>query len=161
MNGGGIPYVLFWILLCHIFLTARRFILPICIGVVVFTCLLEVGQLWNPEPIATFRKTKFGAALLGTTFVWQDFPPYFIAGALGYFLLRLMTRTQKEPSDSSKEIQARSASESCLYLWTCPKPPCPTNHCAIVLVGCPAIPIQICLAIQTRDVAIHLAMIAS
>ena len=101
MNGGGVPYVLFFILLTHIFLTARRFALPICIGVVAFTCLLEIGQLWNPEPIATFRRTKFGAALLGSTFVWQDFPPYFIGGAVGYVILWLMTIGRKPVDDES------------------------------------------------------------
>ena len=87
MNGGGVPYVLFWIMFFYFLIPSPRHILHICIAVVLGTCLLEVGQLWNPEPIASFRKTKFGAALLGTTFVWQDFPPYFIGGVAGYLVL--------------------------------------------------------------------------
>lgn len=91
-NGGGVPYVVFWILLWFTICPKRRFIVPICVGCVLMTCLLEFGQLWNPEPLAGFRKTKVGAAWLGSTFVWDDFPPYFIGGAVGYFVLLLLTR---------------------------------------------------------------------
>lgn len=87
--GGGIPYVAFWIFLWATALPDRRLIAKICVGVVLFTCFLEVLQLWNPEPLASFRQTRFGAALLGNTFQWSDFPPYFMGGLVGYVSLRL------------------------------------------------------------------------
>ena len=88
--GGGVPYVLFWILLWFVALPKRKFILPICIGVPLFTCLLEFFQLWNPGPLAAFRQTKLGAAWLGSQFSWDDIPPYFIGGAIGFILIHLL-----------------------------------------------------------------------
>lgn len=85
--GGGIPYVMFWIALWFTAFPKKKWITAICIGVVAFTCFLEVAQLWNPEPLASFRRTRFGAALLGSTFVWGDFPPYFMGGVIGWMVL--------------------------------------------------------------------------
>jgi hypothetical protein len=88
--GGGVPYVLFWILLWFVALPNRKSILPICIGVSLFTCLLEFLQLWNPGPLAAFRQTKLGAAWLGNQFSWGDIPPYLIGGVIGFLLLNLL-----------------------------------------------------------------------
>jgi hypothetical protein len=85
-----VPYVLFWISLWFVALPYRKSILPICIGVSLFTCLLEFFQLFNPAPLATFRQTKFGAAWLGSQFAWGDIPPYLIGGAMGFLLLHLL-----------------------------------------------------------------------
>ena len=86
-HGGGIPYVLFWVMLC---LTAfpRRSTLPfICIACVLITCALEIGQIWDgPSWLYHFRRTKLGAALLGYGFDLNDFPPYFIGGFCGYLI---------------------------------------------------------------------------
>ncbi len=90
--GGGIPYVAFWIFLWFAAFPHRKLIAPICAGVVLTTCFLEVMQLWNPEPLASIRKTKLGLALLGNTFQWPDFPPYFIGGVVGFLVLRLIAR---------------------------------------------------------------------
>jgi hypothetical protein len=96
--GGGVPYVLFWILLWFVALPNRKSILPICIGVTLFTCLLEFLQLLNPGPLAAFRQTKLGAAWLGSQFSWADLPPYFIGAGVGFILLHLLfiTRSVKQ-----------------------------------------------------------------
>ena len=86
-NGGGVPYTVFWILLAAVFWPSKRLALRICILAVLVICGLEFFQLYNPEPLATFRRTRFGAALLGNTFVWADIPPYFIGGVIGWVLL--------------------------------------------------------------------------
>ena len=88
--GGGVPYVLFWISLWFVALPNRKFILPICVGVALFTCLLEFLQLWNPQPLSAIRATKLGAAWLGSQFAWADIPPYFIGAAVGFLMLRLL-----------------------------------------------------------------------
>ena len=61
----------------------------LCLAVLV-VCGLEFFQLYNPEPLATFRRTRFGAALLGSTFVWADIPPYFIGGVIGWLILMVV-----------------------------------------------------------------------
>ena len=52
------------------------------------TCALEVTQLWHPPFLDAIRSTFLGAALIGSTFVWMDFP-YYLAGALfGFWTMR-------------------------------------------------------------------------
>lgn len=94
--GGGIPYVVFWILLWYSMLPERRFILRISIGCTLFTCLLEVMQLWRAEWLVKFRRTKFGAALLGSTFAWEDIPPYLIGGLVGFVVLHAIVRMKSQ-----------------------------------------------------------------
>ena len=89
-NGGGVPYTVFWVFAVAIFWPSKRFALRISILVVLVVCGLEFFQLYNPEPLASFRRTRFGAALLGNTFVWNDIPPYFIGGFIGWLVLRLL-----------------------------------------------------------------------
>ena len=89
-NGGGVPYVVFWILLSAIVWSQKKNALPIAVAATLVTCGLEFFQLYNPEPLAAFRRTSFGAALLGSSFAWADIPPYFIGGAIGWAIaLRL------------------------------------------------------------------------
>ena len=91
--GGGIPYVAFWACFGFMLMPRREWIGGICLAATLMTCGLELMQLWNPEPLASFRLTKFGAALLGSTFMWSDFPPYFLGGLCGYAALRLVLAT--------------------------------------------------------------------
>jgi len=87
-HGGGIPYVVFWICLWHVLLPQRKYIPAICIGCVLFTCLLEFVQATSlPQPLDDFRRTRFGAAWLGYGFDAHDIPPYFLGGIVGWFLL--------------------------------------------------------------------------
>lgn len=80
---------MFWILLWFTAFPERRFIQRITVGCVLFTCFLEVMQLWRYEPLVKFRATPIGAALLGSTFAWGDIPPYFIGGVVGFAVLYL------------------------------------------------------------------------
>jgi hypothetical protein len=48
------------------------------------TCGVEVLQLWHPGWLEAIRATRPGGLLLGSTFVWADFPWYFIGAALGW-----------------------------------------------------------------------------
>jgi len=106
-NGGGIPYVVFWVLFWFMLFPYRRCVLPICVFATSFTCLLEFFQLWQPAWLMQVRATKFGAALLGSGFTWDDFPPYFLGGFFGYVILFFVTqangsdRTNDNLDDSS------------------------------------------------------------
>ena len=99
-NGGGIPYVIFWITLGFVVFPYRRSVLPICISVTLLTCLLEFLQLVKTQWLTQFRETRFGAALLGSQFVWSDIPPYFIGGVLGYFMLTVAIRAANSKSSA-------------------------------------------------------------
>jgi Protein of unknown function (DUF2809) len=77
---GGFAYVFIWILICYI-VKPRVRAARLAWAVLVITCLLETLQLWHPIWLEQVRGTLGGRLLLGTTFEWSDFPPYF-AGLL-------------------------------------------------------------------------------
>lgn len=84
--------MLFWILFAYSILPAPKFRNRIVTGVVLGTCMLEVLQLWKPAPLVAFRSTKFGAALIGASFAWNDFPPYVLGGIAGWLMLWLLPK---------------------------------------------------------------------
>lgn len=101
--GGGIPYVLFWCTFWFVIFPVRRAIIPICVAVTATTCLLEFLQLWKPVWLQEFRATRFGAALIGSGFTWQDFPPYFVGGILGYFVLLAVCKRWGDNGDCATD----------------------------------------------------------
>ncbi len=83
-------YVVFWCLFVFLFAPKRKCALRIALAVLAGTCLLEFLQLWEPVFLEKIRATFLGKAILGTCFVWGQFP-YYIAGSLiGFFLLKLL-----------------------------------------------------------------------
>jgi hypothetical protein len=91
---GGIAYELFWILLV-LTLFPRANIRLTVISVCLTTCTIEFLQLCQPPWLQAIRTTLLGRLLLGSTFSWLDFPPYFIGSSLGllwvYYLDRVVT----------------------------------------------------------------------
>src|SRR5690242_17842921 len=73
---GGVAYVVFFVLVFGATL-ARASSRNIAIAVLLITCVLEFLQLWHPPWLEAIRRTLAGRLLLGTTFEWKDFPPYF------------------------------------------------------------------------------------
>jgi hypothetical protein len=45
-------------------------------------------QLWHPPLLEQIRATLIGKLLLGTTFVWWDFPHYILGCIFGWLWLR-------------------------------------------------------------------------
>ena len=87
---GGFFYVFFWsCLILGAFPRQRPG--PLVGFVLAATCGLEFLQLWHPPFLESVRATRPGAMLLGTTFLWEDFPAYFVgalaAWALSAFIL--------------------------------------------------------------------------
>jgi hypothetical protein len=99
-HGGGIFYVFFWIAFWFMLFPFRRSILPIAILVTAFTCFLEFMQLWKPPWLLQLRATRVGAALLGSGFAWNDFLPYFTGGAMGYWILMLVSKSTTGQKDT-------------------------------------------------------------
>ncbi len=76
----GLFYEIFWCLVVFLVfpgLKAWR------IGIWVFciTSVLELLQLWHPVFLQNVRNTFAGAALLGNSFNWMDYP-YYLAGCM-------------------------------------------------------------------------------
>ncbi|MEH2192618.1 MAG: DUF2809 domain-containing protein [Nostoc sp.] len=58
----------------------------------VITCILEFLQLLHPPLLNEIRATLVGKLLLGTTFVWWDFPHYGLGCVLGCLWLRQLQK---------------------------------------------------------------------
>ena len=84
---GGSFYEVFWILLVLTIWPALS-LFRITAVVLLLTSALEFLQLWNPPYLAVVRNTFLGSALIGTTFVWWDFPYYLIGCVLAVISLR-------------------------------------------------------------------------
>ncbi len=86
--GAGVLYEVFFIVLFFLLFPSRRNLLLIPLFVLAGTCLLEILQLWHPPFLEAFRATFIGATLIGTTFVWLDFPHYVIGCLIGWLLIK-------------------------------------------------------------------------
>lgn len=84
---GGTFYVIFWCLVAFLFFPKSQ---PgkIAATVLITTGLLEFLQLWHPPILEWIRSYFIGATILGTSFVWSDFPYYFLGSGLGWLWLR-------------------------------------------------------------------------
>jgi hypothetical protein len=91
---GGAAYVVFWIL-AYASLKPAAPAFPVSLTVLLVTCCLEFLQLWHPAWLEAIRRTLPGRLLLGTTFEWSDFPPYFAGAVIGFFVLRILQSDQK------------------------------------------------------------------
>ena len=88
--GAGVLYEIFWILLAFLFFPSRRSANLIPIYVFVITSILEFLQLWHPPLLEIIRSSFLGSALLGSTFVWWDFPHYVFGCLVGWFWIRVL-----------------------------------------------------------------------
>jgi hypothetical protein len=89
--GGGIAYELFWIFLL-LLLQPKANIRSIAIAVCLATCAIEFLQLYQPPWLQAIRATLPGRLILGTTFSWSDFPPYFTGSAIGFLWASVLDR---------------------------------------------------------------------
>ena len=90
--GAGLLYEVFWCLTVFFFIPNKKHTTPIAIGVFAITSILETLQLWKPPFLQELRSTFLGKALLGTTFVWWDFPHYVLGCTIGWLCMRLLSK---------------------------------------------------------------------
>ncbi len=105
----GVFYVLFWCLAAALVFpraTARR----ISVVVFVVTCGLEFLQLWHPQFLERARGTIPGRALLGTSFVWSDFPYYLAGSGLGWMWINRL-RSRRPRSTSGRDPRSNGKAE--------------------------------------------------
>ena len=90
---GGVFYEIFWCLVIFLFFSSVK---PwkISAGVWVVTCCLEFLQMWHPSLLQILRSSFIGSTILGTTFVWSDFPYYFAGSTVGWIWLRALQAKQ-------------------------------------------------------------------
>ena len=88
--GAGLLYEIFWILTAFLLFPSRLSANVIPLFVFVLTCILEFLQLWHPPFLETIRSSFVGSALVGTTFVWWDFPHYVVGCLIGWIWIRFL-----------------------------------------------------------------------
>jgi hypothetical protein len=88
----GSVYVIIWSLLLFSVWPSRPNTIRIPAYVLAATCVLEFLQLWQPPFLQAFRATLPGAALIGTSFVWLQFPFYLAGFLCSVLLLKLLIR---------------------------------------------------------------------
>jgi hypothetical protein len=88
---GGVFYVIFWCLVLF-FIFPRMKPTIIALVVLLATCSLEFLQLWHPAPLEWLRKSFLGRTVLGTTFMWSDFPYYVVGAGIGRLWLKMLQR---------------------------------------------------------------------
>ena len=85
----GLFYETFWCLVV-LFINPRLKAIKIALWVFILTSVLEFLQRWHPPFLQIIRSTFIGAALIGTSFNWFDFP-YYIAGCIiGFILMKYL-----------------------------------------------------------------------
>lgn len=93
--GAGLLYEIFWILVVFFFLPRKIFVLKIVIWVFVVTSFLEILQLWHPWILEQIRSTFIGRTLIGTSFVWWDFPHYVVGCFIGLYLANRISKSDE------------------------------------------------------------------
>ena len=91
--GAGVMYEVFWCMVIFFFCPRKAATTKIAISVFCVTSFLELLQLWQPWFLQQARSTFLGGALLGTTFVWWDFPHYVLGCLIGWLCMRIISKT--------------------------------------------------------------------
>ncbi|GAB4535984.1 MAG: hypothetical protein Tsb0014_23400 [Pleurocapsa sp.] len=89
---GDILYEIFWCLFVFGIIPQKTAITKIAWGVFAVTCIIEVSQLWFNSIPVTIRSSLIWRLLLGSTFVWWDFPHYALGSFLGWLWLSLINQ---------------------------------------------------------------------
>ncbi|BAU62796.1 hypothetical protein STA3757_01470 [Stanieria sp. NIES-3757] len=84
---GDILYEIAWCLFFFWFFPSKKATVLIPIWVFLVTCIIEICQLWFGLIPETIRSSIIWKLLLGSTFVWWDFPHYALGCLIGWFWL--------------------------------------------------------------------------
>lgn len=97
---GAVCYQILWMMIVA-FIRPQLSLAKCALGVFVASSAIEFLQLWKSPFLLALRATWVGRVILGTTFLWADFPPYALGCLLGFFLLRAVrayfTKSAKAP----------------------------------------------------------------
>ncbi len=94
---GGLFYEIFWCVFILLLVKGGK---PriIAASVLTVTCVLEFLQLSHHPALEWIRSCFIGRALVGTHFVWSDFPYYFIGCGIGWLWMKRLVKWEKRLS---------------------------------------------------------------
>lgn len=96
---GDILYEIFWCLVVFWFIPQAKSKInlneiQIALGVFAITCAIEVSQLWFDLVPVAIRSSLIWKLLLGSVFVWCDFPHYALGSFLGWLWMILIKKIE-------------------------------------------------------------------
>ena len=103
--GGGVMYEIFWCLVIFFFRPRKFAPAKIAAAVLIATCLLETLQLCHWPFLQQIRSTFLGRTLIGTTFVWWDFPHYILGCAIAWLWMRTLSKPQYQTKARTDLLQ--------------------------------------------------------
>lgn len=86
--GAGVLYEVFWILIFYFACPSALLVKGAPVLVFILTSAFEFLQLSHAPVLENIRSTFLGRTLIGTDFVWLDFPHYFLGCFLGFLLVK-------------------------------------------------------------------------
>ncbi len=89
---GDILYEIFWCLFFFWFFPSKNAVVIIPMWVFTITSAIEICQLWYGLVPPSIRSSLIWKLLLGSSFVWWDFPHYAIGSLLGWLWLRSISK---------------------------------------------------------------------
>ena len=87
---GDILYEIFWCLFFWWFFPSKKATAIIPLWVFIVTCAIEIAQLWFALVPISIRSSLVWRLLLGSSFVWWDFPHYALGSFFGWLWLRMI-----------------------------------------------------------------------
>jgi hypothetical protein len=104
--GAGVLYEVFWCLAAFFIWPKRKNAAKISLSVLAITCALETLQLWHPPFLQHIRSTFVGKGLIGTTFVWWDFPHYILGSLFGWLWIICIAELSEGRRQDKKRMEA-------------------------------------------------------
>ncbi len=104
--GAAVLYEVFWCLAAFFIWPERKNAAKIALWVLVVTCALETLQLWHPPFLQHIRSTFVGKSLIGTTFVWWDFPHYILGCFVGWLWIICIAELSEGRRQDKKRLKA-------------------------------------------------------
>jgi len=92
--GDALYALMIFFILGFLFRKATSFQLLALAIIICFS--IELSQLYQADWINAIRRTRLGALVLGSGFLWSDFAAYLVGSLLGFSFEKTIYFTQKE-----------------------------------------------------------------
>ena len=88
---GAVCYQMLWMMIVA-FIRPKLSLAKCAVGVFIASSAIEFLQLCKAPAFLAIQATWLGRVILGTTFLWEDFPPYALGCVLGWVMLRALRK---------------------------------------------------------------------
>ncbi len=93
---GAVCYQMLWMMIVA-FIRPKLSLAKCAVGVFIASSAIEFLQLCKLPFLLALRATWLGRVILGTTFLWADFPPYALGCVFGWVTLSALRKRFTRP----------------------------------------------------------------